>query len=103
MVSEKKFDSGQGGDDAEPVASRTVCTILSDAEIMQRILTENKNHCTIRRMLALGDIKERLVAQGKQILLINQAPYRDSLTECEQCTYFKGELPTWEEVQKHRK
>lgn len=102
MGDKKKFDSWQGGNHAEIEVSHSQCYKFSDAEIMERILTENKNNCPAKEVLALSDVKRRLAAQGKQILLINQAPYRDSLTECEQCTHHKGGLPTGEEIQNCR-
>ena len=103
MVSEENHKSGQGGDNAEPVASHIICTILSDAEIMQRKMIGISKHCHARIQLHLRDVRRRLEQRGIKLLLINQVPYRDGLTECEQCTYYLGDLPTWGEVQNRKK
>lgn len=103
MGDKKKFDSWQSGDHAESVATYYQCQEVSDAALMERILTESTTSCPARAVPFPKALVRRLKEQGIKVLLINTLAYQSVLTECEQCSYFKGDLPTWEEVQPRKK
>ncbi len=76
-------------------AMNSQCSIYTDAEYMENLI--NGKRCT-PEYVSLQEIRKRAKAQGVKVILINTIAYASVLEGCEECRYFNGRYPTWNEV-----
>lgn len=79
------------------------CSVMDDAAIMEmkiKGILGVSCSCANSAFISIIEIRRRVKVQGNIELLTHTMEYANSLEGCEACWHFKGEYPTWEEVQR---
>ena len=73
------------------------CSLYTDAEYMENLI--NGKRC-FPTYVSPKEIQRRVKEEGVTVFLIHTLEYASKLEKCEECGYFNGRYPTWDEVRR---